>query len=140
MRIDGAVPGAFVVAATILTACAADGPPPKAPEAKPIEVTAGAIHKEFRADAAAARAKYRGKVVQVSGVSGGQANADAFYLKETEDGPVIVTGFYYDSPAADQARLKAVEPNSKVVVTGRFDSFDGDKVELAGTRLVRVEK
>jgi hypothetical protein len=78
--------------------------------------------------------------MQVSGVSGGQTGTEVFFLKETKDGPVLVAGSYYDIPKAEQAKLKEIKPNTRVVVVGKFSSFVSDKVELTDTRLVRIEK
>jgi hypothetical protein len=130
----GAVLGAVVLMATSVP----EGPAQNKTDA--IEVTAKAIHKEFTDNAETARTKYSGKFVQVSGVSGGQTGTEVFFLKETKDGPVLIAGSYYEIPKAEQAKLKEIKPNTRVVVVGKFSSFVSDKVELTDTRLVRIEK
>jgi hypothetical protein len=107
---------------------------------KPIELTAAAIHKEFKTDEKAAKKKYEGKLLQISGMSGGQTGTDTFYLKEKKDSDVIVTAAYFNATDAEKAKLKAIKPNTKVVIVGKYRAFLLNNVELDDTRLVKIEK
>src|SRR5262245_18730849 len=118
MRDDVVTFGAILAAVVLMATGVAECPAQEKSDA--IQVTARAIHKEFTDNAEAARTKYSGKLVQVTGVSGGQIGTEVFYLKETKDGPVLVAGSYYDIPKAEQAKLKEIKPNTKVVVMGKF--------------------
>src|SRR5262245_46140014 len=138
MRNDVMLLGAILVAVALIGTSVPECPAQK--QADAIKVTAKAIHKEFTDNAETARKKYVGKVVEVSGVSGGQTGTEVFYLKEKKDGEVLVTGSYYDIPKAEQAKLKAIKPNTNAVVRGKFSSFVSDTVELTDTRLVRIKK
>jgi hypothetical protein len=138
MRNDVAIFGAFLVAVALMAMRVPEGPAQDKTDA--IKVTAQALHKEFKDNTEAARTKYAGKLVQVSGVSGGQTGTEVFFLKEKKDGEVLVSGSYYDIPKAEQAKLKEIKPNTSVVVVGKFSSFVSGKVELTDTRLVRIEK
>jgi len=138
MRNDLMIFVAILVAVVMMATSVPQCPAQKKIDA--IEVTAKALHKEFTDNAETARTKYFGKFVQVSGVSGGQTGTEVFYLKEKKDGPILVSGSYYDIPKAEQAKLKEIKPSTNVVVMGKFSSFVSDKVELTDTRLVRIKK
>ena len=138
MRSDVLTLAAILAGVVLMATSVSEGTAQEKKDA--IKVTAQAMHKEFADNAETARTKYSGKVVQVSGVSGGQTGTEVFYLKGKKDGPVLVAGSYYDIPKAEQAKLKEIKPNTNVVVEGKFGSFVSDMVELTDTRLVRIEK
>ena len=138
MRNEVMIFGAILVTVVLLATSVPECPAQKETDA--VKVTAKAIHKEFTDNKETATKKYDGKLVEVSGVSGGQTGTEVFFLKEKKEGQVLVAGSYYDIPKAEQAKLKEIKPNTKVVVRGKFKSFVSDRVELTDTRLVRIEK
>lgn len=140
MRNDAVRLGPIVAAFVLGAVCSAGAMAEGKPDQKSIEVTAATIHKEFTANAEVAATKYRDKIVQVSGLSGGQTRIEVFYLKEKKDTDVIVSLSYFDAPEGEKAKLMEIKPNTKVVVLGKFKSFPAGKVEFSDARLVRIEK
>jgi hypothetical protein len=116
-------------------------PPPAAPAAPAATVKAGDLLKEYGTNAVAADAKYKGKVLQVSGKFGSAQKAPllgyAVQLLPEDAGDVNLSDvqcFIVESAEADVAKLQA---GQMVTLQGTCDGQVVGQVKLSKCTLVK---
>jgi hypothetical protein len=116
-------------------------PPPAAPAAPAATVKAGDLLKEYGANALAADAKYKGKVLQVSGKFGSAQKAPllgyAVQLLPEDAGDVNLSDvqcFIVESAEADVAKLQA---GQMATLQGTCDGQVVGQVKLSKCTLVK---
>jgi hypothetical protein len=124
-----------------LLGCSRPPPKPAPPAAPPVSVKAGDLLKEYSTNAVAADAKYKGKVLQVSGKFGSAQKAPllgyAVQLLPEEAGDVNLTNvqcFIAESAKEDVARL---QPGQAISLQGTCDGQYVGQVKLSNCTLVK---
>jgi hypothetical protein len=117
------------------------GPTPAPPAAPAFTVKAGDMLKEYGANAVAADAKYKGKVVQVSGKFGSAQKAPllgyAVQVLPEDAGDLNLSGvqcFILESAEPDVAKL---QPGAMVTLLGTCDGQVVGQVKMSKCTLVK---
>jgi hypothetical protein len=116
-------------------------PTPAAPSSPPVKVKAGDLLKDYSTNALAADAKYKGKVIQVSGKFGSAQNTPllgyAVQLLPDDAGDVNLTAvqcFIVESAKADVANF---QPGQAITMQGTCDGQALGQVKLSNCTVVK---
>lgn len=138
-RSVGCIP--LLILAVSLSGCQTKPPPPPTPAPSAIAVKAGDLLKEYSGNAVAADAKYKGKVLKVTGKFGSAQKAPllgyAVQLQAEDAGDLSLSEvqcFILESAEADVAKLKA---GQTVTVQGTCDGQVLAQVKLSKCTIVK---
>lgn len=116
-------------------------PTPAAPAAPPVKVKAGDLLKEYGTNAVAADAKYKGKVIQVSGKFGSAQKAPllgyAVQLLPEDAGDVNLSGVQCFIVESAQAEVANFQPGQAITMQGTCDGQAVGQVKLSNCTVVK---
>jgi hypothetical protein len=107
-----------------------------------LAVTAVAMAEEFVADPVAADAKYKGKLVEITGQYGTElASRRVLYLAgaKQKDGKPCWVRCWVVAEVVKSQRLLQLAPGQKLKVVGRYNKMDQGEIEIRDCTLTELE-